>query len=262
MGLFMKTVLNIVSYNICACADYSKPKDNNGKEIVSVDNTAKVLSSLNADVYGLQEVYMKGPDARYEEQGRRIAEKMAFRHFVYAKGQETDWGNSVDEIGNAVISRFPIVRHEVFSVLKPDESERRPDENDWYEDRVLLETEIALPDGRHVVFMATHFGLNLLEREKIIKTVCERLDKTKLPVILVGDFNARPEGKELTPIYARLTNVAKALGKEENTFASFDPQVILDYIFVSSDIKPVEFRVCKVIASDHYPVFAKLELNG
>ncbi len=257
----MKTVLNITTYNICACCDWSLPKTAEGKEQVSVEHVADVLASFNADIYGLQEVYMTGPGSCYSEQGKHIAEKMGYKHYVYAKGQRTYWGDEVDEIGNAVISRFPIVRHQAFSVLKPDESERRPDENDWYEDRVLLETEILLPDGRTVIFMTSHFGLNLLERERMVKTVCERLDQAKRPVILVGDFNSRPDSPELAPIYERLTNVAKAVGDTSFTFASFDPQLTLDYVFASSHFSPIKFVVSDVIASDHLPVFVQLELN-
>ena len=202
----MKTVLNIVTYNICACCDFSLPKDENGKEQVSVDHISDILLSFDADVFGLQEVYKSGPKPCYFEQAKKIATKMKYPFYAYAKDQTTKWGNEVDEIGNAVISRYPIINQESFTVLKPNENERRPSENDWYEDRVLLETTIQLPNKRIITFMATHLGLNLLERERMVKTICERLDCIKNPVILVGDFNAKPDNKELLPIHERLTS--------------------------------------------------------
>ena len=61
--------------------------------------------------------------------------------------------------------------------------------------------------------------------------------------------------------YMRDWLVAKAFCNKSNTFASFDPQVTLDYVFISKEFKPVEFEVKDVIASDHLPVFARLELN-
>ena len=49
-------------------------------------------------------------------------------------------------------------------------------------------------------------GLMLGERLNAIKVICDILDSTDMPVILMGDFNNTPDAEEFKPLYERLTD--------------------------------------------------------
>ena len=85
------------------------------------------------------------------------------------------------------------------------------------------------------------------------------LERTKTPVILMGDFNLRPGDKILRPLMDALTDTAA--GREApKTFPSDRPHEKIDYIFVSKDIKVLSLKSKNTQMSDHRPLIARLAL--
>ena len=249
----MKMKIKLATYNISHCQDFSENRDDNAP--VNIPKTAGFIKSFNADIVSLNEVYSSSANNDYNLQTEKLVQITNHPYFVQAEGKTFSWTS----IGNAVLSKFPISEFEAIPVLAPTEEEKRPNENDWYEDRVVLSSKVKA-EKKELLVLATHFGLNGLEQERMVNTLCEIIDKAKLPIILMGDFNALPHSNVLMPIYERLISCADIMNNKEYTFSSFEPDRTLDYIFVSKEFKVEAFEVGKEIISDHLPCIAVLEI--
>ncbi|MBO5412189.1 MAG: endonuclease/exonuclease/phosphatase family protein [Clostridia bacterium] len=249
--------LRIGTYNVQHCADNTVPEDESGRLVVRVDKVARLLKDLGLEIVGLNEVYGKGPGEEYCDQAKKLAEYFGTEEYAFGQSKEFEWG---DSIGNAVLSNYKIVNVEYYPVLSPTEEERRAEEKSWYEDRLVVKTTVDV--GREICFLSTHFGLNGLEKERMVEKLVEIIDAETRPIILCGDFNVFPDQDYLKPIYARLQSAADVMGKRnELTWASFDPRFTLDYIFVSKEFTVKAFEVVDVILSDHRPLWAEVELD-
>lgn len=244
--------MKIATYNISHCQDYS---ENHNDAPVNILKAAEFIKSFDADIVALNEVFISSTNHDYNVQAQKLAEIAGYPYFVQAEGEVFSWAS----IGNAVISRFPITDFKAIPVLAPTEEEKRAKENDWYENRVILSVKVKAEE-KEILVLATHFGLNGLEQERMVNTLCEIIDKENLPIILMGDFNTLPHSKVLTPIYERLISCADIMNNKEYTFASFESDRTLDYIFVSKKINVNGFEVKKEIVSDHLPCIAVLEI--
>src|ERR1700736_2243810 len=127
--------LTVTSYNIHSCE---------GLDLrVRCDRIAAILSRTHADVIGLQEVR-----AGQEEE---IARVLGF-HVLFARADRVGGY----EFGNAILSRFPIRRSDVYPLGVPR-----------HEQRVCLHAEIAWPDDASMVHVfSAHLGQNEMERRQ------------------------------------------------------------------------------------------------
>jgi len=123
--------IKIATYNICHCADYTDYKG----DTISIEKTSNLIKKIDADVITLNEVYNKGDTECFVNQASKIAKLCNYEYFYYSKGEEFEWNN---EIGNAILSKYPLEDIEVVNVIKPKVDERNPLENEWYEDRVII----------------------------------------------------------------------------------------------------------------------------
>ena len=113
--------------------------------------------------------------------------------------------------------------------------------------------------GRRLTVLVSHFGLAPEEARSAVDTVLALLDRTKTPVILLGDFNLRPGDAILRPLMDALADTAG--GREApKTFPSDRPNEKIDYIFVSKDIKVLSLKSKNTQMSDHRPMIARLAL--
>lgn len=245
--------LTIGTYNVCHCADFSLKEGN--KIPVNIEKTARLISST--DITGANELYQKSDKSELQNQTEKLAALSGHKYFEFGLGAEFRWG---DSIGNAVLSKYPIVNVEKIAVSAPLDNEKRADENDWYEDRIIVKATVDI--GVKVDYISTHFGLNLLEQERMVDKLVEIIDSCLNPVVLCGDFNSTPHSNILKPIYERLTSAADVVGKtDEFTLDSFNPYITLDYIFLSKEFKVISYEVIKEISSDHFPIRAEVEID-
>ena len=245
------------TYNISHCNDFTAPICADGKAVVNVEHTAKLFKQMKCDIMGLNEVYDYGSSEDLRNQTEKLANLSGYSNFYFAKAKEFEWK---DIIGNAILSKYKITDVQTFSVPAPEESERDPNENKWYEDRIIVKATIDI--GKRINVISTHFGLNRSEQLRMVEALIHILDINDKPCILLGDFNAEPHSKILQPIYNRLRSVADtAMQTEAYTWASYAPQKTLDYIFASDEFIVKSFMVVKKIVSDHFPIKSVLEIN-
>jgi len=152
--------------------------------------------------------------------------------------------------GNAQLSKYEL--RETRTLHIPDAPVT---DKSYYEHRCIGLSRIILPDGRTIKVINSHFGLAPGEHINAVKTVCAELDRTFDPVILMGDFNMKPDNPKMKPIYDRLISVDDVLP----TFPADKPDRKIDYIFVSKEFKVLSVTVPRTEASDHAPLVAEVE---
>ncbi len=262
----MDKTLKLATYNIVHCLEFTNYKDgeDTGKLSVNIDSFANTIKTFDADIVGLNEVYNTTVFERSQNlgcQAQKLASKARYPFSVFARGFYFE--NNGQDIGNAILSRYPITSYNSYKVLAPTESERRPNENEWYEDRVIIKSEIDF-NGELITVLVTHFGLNYLERERMTDKLIEIIDATKTPLILMGDFNSTPtnERKYIQPLFDRLTSATAVTGKElVPTYSTYNPKLPIDYIFVSKHFAVLECDIPQVKTSDHFPITATVKLK-
>ncbi|AKT39064.1 endonuclease/exonuclease/phosphatase family protein [Chondromyces crocatus] len=155
------------------------------------------LQTLNPDLVGLQEV-ISHPDG---SQAHEIAAGLGYA-VAFGRAQTLPDG---DDFGNAVLSRWPIVRQETYPLPT----------NEHDEPRSLLLAEVDAPAGRIPMFV-THLNWKFHHgaiRERQVVAISEVIhregpidaptiaDPSDLPPgfppILVGDLNAQPDSTEV-----------------------------------------------------------------
>jgi endonuclease/exonuclease/phosphatase family metal-dependent hydrolase len=184
----------------------------------------------------------------YTAQAEILAEKLGY-HFYFAKAFDVDGSNPY---GNALLSKHPILFAETIGI--PDPEIKDPSRR--YETRCLLRASIDVPGGLTVC--VTHFGLNPDEQLNAAKTSVDAILPTRC--ILMGDFNLPPKSPTLSPIRERLYDTAELFSEPLLSFPSDNPIVKIDYIFTTHDIKVLSADIPKIVASDHRPYLATIEL--
>lgn len=236
------------------------------------------IAALDPDVVGLQEVMSDGTRSLADD----IAEGLGY---VSAFGAAKAMGGGID-FGNAVLSRWPIVSHETEAIPVPEQ----------VEDRSLLLAEIDAPFGR-LPFVVTHLSWKFHDgwiREQQVLALARAVGRRfptrgpHLPLVLVGDFNTRPEATEirfLTGLHALegesfyVADCFELAGEgpgitfdaRNNPYAAptHEPPRRIDYVFVRGpDARgrgtPLAARVVLdelvdgVAPSDHYGVYAEI----
>lgn len=188
-------------------------------------------------------------------------------------------------IGNAILSRFPVLHHEVFDLPTGDTIERR----------TLVYALLNTPFGQLPVFN-THLNWRFDEghvRELQVRFVAEQIqklctDEAWYPPVLAGDFNAEPDSDEIrflrgltslgAPRRVYFADAFTAAGNgagitfaRRNPFAAqlHEPDRRVDYIFVRGHDErfrgtPLEAHIAfdapiaGVFPSDHFGVVATL----
>lgn len=237
--------VNIMTYNTQHCEHFIEKK-------IDFDAIAKVIKDNGAEIVGLNEMRGLGKNTEeFAEQVKELADRLGY-YYYFAKAIEFDYDWMSGPYGNGLISKYPILEAETISI--PDPVEKKYD--GYYETRCLLKAKIDVADGLNV--LVSHFGLNPDEAENAVNTVIENLPAEK--TVFMGDLNLKPEDKLLNPIREQLVDVATYSDKELLSWPSTGPERKIDYIFVSKDVKVLEADVPVVVASDHCPHTAVIEL--
>jgi endonuclease/exonuclease/phosphatase family metal-dependent hydrolase len=148
------------------------------------------LRAIDADIVCLQEVWQD--DER--NQAVELARELGYQPPVYAANLERDGANS----GNAIMTRWPIARHEV-RLLPRTAGDARDDED---EERLAVFAEVDGPHGPLQVF-CTHFSWrddHSAIRQLQVAEVCRFVRSTRprsFPAVLCGDLNAEPHSDEI-----------------------------------------------------------------
>ena len=208
---------------------------------------ARTITELGADIVGLNEIRGEGEHAEYTAQTERLAALTGMKYYYFAPALDVPNGGLY---GNAILSKIPIVK--AANIPIPDPCPKKY--KGYYETRCVLKAEL---EGG-ITVLVTHFGLNPDEQENAVKTVLDNLSETKC--VLMGDLNVTPKAPVLDQIREKLTDTAKYFSEPKLSFPSDVPDRKIDYIFVTPDVKVVYADIPPIVASDHRPHVADIEI--
>lgn len=266
--------LHVMTYNIASGRYYHNDADftpNGSTRVVDLSKCADVIRDIHPDFCGINEIniykqeYLEAylPTGTPADQTAFLAEYTGLPHFYFGRAIQFDRS----DYGNAVISRHPILDAEVIPIPDPEIK----DDFGYYETRGILKAKLDIAGG--ITVLQVHVGLNVAESQNAVVTLCRIIDETEGPIILMGDFNMRPDNFLLDRIRQRLQDIRPSEPGYHHTFPSWPsdakvPEQIrnyrcckIDYIFASQHFRQLDCRVHQVRVSDHMPLLATLELN-
>ncbi len=237
------------------------------------------LKAAHADVIALQEVWDDGS----RNFAKELADDLGY-HYAYAPGAKMNG----TYMGNAILSRWPIVNHDITPLYGEDDID---------ENRVAIFAEIDGPRGRIPVF-CTHLNWQQHQshiRQKQVIDLCRFINAKrhknhywKFPPVLCGDFNADFISEEIRMLTGQTTCADGDLVFHDAwTFANsekvgftwnninphvpetYEPNRRLDYIFTGFAMGRGAGNVvgCQIVGdkpvdgvwpSDHFALLAEL----
>lgn len=232
--------LRILSYNI----HHAEGVD--GK--LDVPRIAQVILSVDPDLVALQEVDKNTIRTGKVNQDIELS-RLTKMNCVFGSNITFQGG----QYGNAILSKFPIIKNKNFLLPNVDSGEQRG----------LLQSQIQISNKENVLFFSTHLDHRRSDTERLAsaKAINQIISlDNKSPAILAGDFNDVPDSptlKELGKVWLRSNK------KILRTIPASKPSRQIDYIFVQPKErwKIIESQVLdEDIASDHRAIFSIIEL--
>lgn len=222
----LSTEIKIVSYNIHSGVD----KD----MFPTLFDIIDFLKNCDADIICLQEV---NESAKVGFQVSSLKEEL---------GMNSHFGANVVNLN----SNYGLVTYSKYRIIRQNHVYLSSSK----EQRGMLHTVIDVK-GKNLNIINVHLGTDKEEQEEQLKELQAFVDKLgDEPYIIAGDFNAANISLDSNSI-----DVAKKLDKSNILTFSLGIERI-DYIFVSQDIVPINYRVIIKKLSDHYPILAKLKI--
>src|SRR5690606_3079407 len=187
-------------------------------ELASLEELAAFIKEQNPDIVALQEVDCRTNRERApQQQGKDFATELGFR-----TGMLSAYGKTIPYAGGyygiAILSKYPLAKVERIYLPKTENGK---------EQRAILVAEVEFQEGKYVTFASTHLDYtNTEERQVQVKKLNDVLTAQRYPVIVAGDFNARPDSKEIAEGMAGW----KTLSNGEPTIPAKAPRSTIDYI--------------------------------
>ena len=226
----------------------------------NLKRVADTIRTFESDVVALQEVDRFWARSGLTDQPALLGE---------ALGMQTCYGPNLDhqpdahagvahQYGTLILSRLPLTRCRNVLLPMPDGTEQRG------------LTEATITVGKMLVrIYNTHLHTSNPARELQMQAIPGLLGSPAEPVVLMGDFNARPDAPEMAPIHARLLDAwptgGSGAGFTYPAAPDADPNRRIDFIFVSKDLDVLSAAVVlnkeTRLAADHLPVTAELRLR-
>lgn len=237
--------MRVMSYNIQHGIDHAR-RLKTGKEQINLPLMADTVKRLGADICGLNEVYGAGELPLFNDQAKVIADALGY-HAFFAKAIDI---TENQPYGNALISRYPFINTAVLPIPTPVGMPCEP--------RCVLRATLDV-NSAPLRVLVTHMGLSDTERKLAVEMLIKEIDETKMPLVLMGDFNACPDDPVLAPLYARMEDTLQVHGDATlKSFPSDAPNRRIDYIFVRN-IRCTAADVPQIVSADHCAHIADIE---
>ncbi|MBK5720003.1 endonuclease/exonuclease/phosphatase family protein [Dysgonomonas sp. Marseille-P4677] len=221
-------------------------------ELASLEEFADFIKKENPDIVALQEVDVNTSRTRAPHQnGKNFISELAFRTGMLSLYARTiDYAGGYYGIG--ILSKYPFSQSQRLFLPMPDGAKER---------RALLISEVELSDEESITFACTHLDYTTSDvRKTQVDFINQQLMKIKTPMILCGDFNARPDSDEIANGMKNWMQVSSP----DHTIPANNPKSKIDYIFCypSSNVwKIVNSYTPVTQLSDHLPIITTLVLE-
>lgn len=235
-------LLKILTYNIHHANPPSKPT------LIDLKAIAKVINEKKPDLVALQEVDVNNRRSGTElDQAAELGRLTSMNHF-FVKGIDYEGG----AYGIAILSKWPILSIDSLRLPMAEGSGGEP--------RVLAVVTVEPERGRPISFACTH--LDLKEQNRILQSaaISNKLNQYKHPVILCGDFNAKP-GSDVINYFDQHFTRTKVEGAAAFTIPEKNPDREIDFVMYKPKAafkQKKHLVIQEPYASDHLPVYVEL----
>lgn len=236
--------MTVMTYNIQSGRNLAQDRD--------IRHAISTIRKESPDILSLNEVQhctALCPDGKCQAQ--MVAEALDYPYFRFGRSIDHEGG----EYGNALLSRFPILKTAVYPV--PDIPEEQRD--GWFEPRTHLFGRLDL-GGREMIALTSHYGLSDREIRSAVQETLRLAGETDLPLIFMGDLNAQPDSPLLVPLFGIFNDTAAGMESAALTYPSDRPSSKIDYIFHKGGFTTLRAWVPETTDSDHRPFCARLDL--
>lgn len=216
------------------------------RQLIHDTRKSKTLADIanyirHYDIVCLQEVDLGGFRAGFQNQAEFLQKLAGFPHMA------TQINRRIGRLsihGNIILSRKPITNVQDYKLPGAVSG------------RGLLVVEVGIKNP--IIVANTHFSLG--ERAQFLQFgfVQEKLGHLE-KVILAGDFNCTHDSRPLKTFDAA-SDLDLVTETHHYGFPSWNPQMVLDHIFISKSFGPRECKVGSVQYSDHLPLDLRLSV--
>jgi endonuclease/exonuclease/phosphatase family metal-dependent hydrolase len=235
-----------------------------------LEGVARIIETYKPDIVGLQEVFSGRRSIDWLNQTKWLGERLGMFWAFGPAEKSVMYHEKIREYGNAMLTRFPIVRPEVRLLPtlhdEPNIHMRQP--------RAVLATLLDLGDFFFNVFV-THWGLTVEQRMMQARETAEIVSgwQPENPAVLMGDLNALPDTAEIAMLDERFGNALNLVPEEKRyTYpsgaeGSRTPNGwygCIDYVYAVRGSKPLETEIIydESLTSDHNPLLVKMEVEA
>ncbi len=220
-------------------------------EVISgnLQETARYLDALDADIVGLQEVDKDCNWSGNCSQAKDIAHGGDFRHYRMGVNNRRA-GRYQLVYGNALLSQYPV-----------RQCQNYPFSDASIGGKGFLMADVEAGDRVLTVCIVHLAPVGKRARRSQVRSIIHALEDGDNPLVVMGDFNAEIEKDGV------LEEMCEALGLEtirggegaRDTFRFLRGRRI-DYIFSSRSLRVVNYHVGEAELSDHRPVICDIHV--
>ena len=221
--------------------------------VLNIDRIAGVIAGANADIVALNEVDNNFSDRSDNQNQPKLLAEALNMHCVYGATITSGPQENPNQYGNAILSKYPIIRSVNHKLANTDNKEPR----------CALAATIRI-DSQTYTFIATHLNNQQAKlRAAQANSIIDILEGIDTPVILAGDFNCIPDTNAAAIITQTLDSSFERAGTGSGATVSNNSKI--DYIFTSPDLteKIISSTVIRdetaKEASDHLPFITLLK---
>lgn len=208
--------------------------------IRSTERIAQVVQEQAPDIVCFQEVHQRLPWSGMVDQPRRLGRLLRMR-FIF----QANLNFGVAGYGVGIATRYPVIAKKKH--LLPSVGEQRG----------ALEVSLEAPTGKLTV-ICTHWGLSKEERSRQAEALSDIALSAEGPILLCGDLNDRPFDAGVRTLLERTRLQDAGVDGDRLTFPVGAPNLRIDYILYSPELRMKFMSVIETAASDHYPLIATL----
>jgi len=220
-------------------------------ELASMEEFAEFIKKEDPDFVALQEV----DNRTFRERAPKQNDIDFATELGYHTGMIPAYGKTIPYKGGyygiAILSKYPLAKVERIYLPKTENGK---------EQRAVLVAEIEYEEGKYITFASTHLDYtNTEERQVQVQKLNEVLTGRPYPVIIGGDFNGRPDSKEIKEGMKDW----KLVSSLDPTVPADNPRNTIDYIFCypKNAWEGIENQTYKTDLSDHLPISAVVKLK-
>jgi endonuclease/exonuclease/phosphatase family metal-dependent hydrolase len=203
---------------------------------LNIDGQLALIRHENADVIGLQEC----DTARIANGNNDLV-----RYFADRLGMYSYYGPSTvaGTFGIALLSRYPIQNPRTYYMFSVGEQ------------TAIIVAQITIGGKTYHIYL-THLGNGgpIVQQEQVLQLVQDQEN-----VLLMGDFNFRPDTDQYRLTTATLSDAWLLGGPQSSPSQGVDPSDRIDYLFLSPGIQIVQSRFLSGPESDHPALVTDIE---